>query len=316
MGHGNRDGFESVLFSRVNRFGFLGDGGSLDTRRISVRGSPLSIARVTSSGHRITLTEEDALTFLVPRVGRVQVRTGTRDWHSAKGSVLALRPGKRETTVLRAEESEYLAYVLFLPVAELAASGSDRVSEAQLFGTGAAVVMSGVGALRLQEYLAFAVEDLLVQPASTITDRTARGFAALAMDMLFDLIEATVEAQGGMAALVTADAGLRRAVQAREILVERADEPLAIADLAQELGIGLRSLQLAFFRSFGTTPRAMLTQIRLENARAQLLAAGPEAQVTTIAMDAGFTHLSRFSQAYRRAFGERPVDTLNRSRRH
>ena len=86
--------------------------------------------------------------------------------------------------------------------------------------------------------------------------------------------------------------------------------------MANEPGVGLRSLQRAFLRTFGTTPRTVLTRIRLENARAKLLVWGPEAQVTSIAMDARFTHPSRFSKAYRRAFGERPIKTLKRARRH
>jgi AraC-like DNA-binding protein len=316
QGSGFEAVFDSALFSRVDAFRFVGDAGRLESRHIAVRGSPLRIARVTSTGHRIALTEEDGLTFLVPRLGRVQVRTRLKDWESGRGSVLALRPGQRETEVKRAGAEDYLAYVLVLPRAELARCEAAGLSEELLFGGQGGALLTGEAAQRLQEYLAFAVEQLAARPVSRVSERAARGFAALALDLLIDLIEAAVAERASSASLVASDPGLRRAAMARDILVARAEEPLSIADLARELGVGLRSLQLCFMRSFGTTPRAMLTRIRLENARARLMAAGPEAQVTTIAMDAGFTHLSRFSEAYRQAFGERPVDTLQRARRH
>ena len=43
-------------------------------------------------------------------------------------------------------------------------------------------------------------------------------------------------------------------------------------------------------------------------------AANGDGQVTMIALDSGFYHLSRFVQAYARAFGERPSETLARRR--
>jgi transcriptional regulator GlxA family with amidase domain len=99
-----------------------------------------------------------------------------------------------------------------------------------------------------------------------------------------------------------------------EIMRTRSDEPLSMVDLARELGLGVRSLQLAFQTVLGEGPRARLTRIRLERARERLLAGDPHDEVTTIALDCGFTHLSRFAGAYLRAYGERPSDTLARRR--
>lgn len=93
------------------------------------------------------------------------------------------------------------------------------------------------------------------------------------------------------------------------------DEPLSMQEIAQVLGVSLRSLQLAFAEVYGgLSPRDVLNRIRLEKARARLLAADGNAQITTIAMDSGLFHLGRFSQAYARAFGEKPSETLLRRR--
>jgi transcriptional regulator GlxA family with amidase domain len=85
-------------------------------------------------------------------------------------------------------------------------------------------------------------------------------------------------------------------------------------ELAQSLGISLRSLQLAFQEVHGHGPREALNRIRLEKARQRLLAAREEGRVTAIALESGFSHLSRFAQSYAQAFGERPSETLLRRR--
>ena len=88
-----------------------------------------------------------------------------------------------------------------------------------------------------------------------------------------------------------------------------------MAKLAESLGVSLRSLQMAFAAAYGgCSPRAILNRIRPEKARARLLASPQDGQVTTIAMDSGFFHLGRFSQAYARAYGEKPSETLARRR--
>jgi transcriptional regulator GlxA family with amidase domain len=57
-----------------------------------------------------------------------------------------------------------------------------------------------------------------------------------------------------------------------------------------------------------------LRNARFEKAREALRRARPEESVTEIAMTLGFSHMGRFSVEYRRRFGERPSETLRRSR--
>ena len=59
---------------------------------------------------------------------------------------------------------------------------------------------------------------------------------------------------------------------------------------------------------------ALVRERRLERTHAQLLAADPAvSSVTEIALNNGFSHLSRFSAAYRRRFAEYPSETLRRA---
>ena len=94
-------------------------------------------------------------------------------------------------------------------------------------------------------------------------------------------------------------------------------EPLSVRYVAVALGVSERTLQWAFQRHFGLAIMTFVRQHRLEQAKRKLLAADVEAMsVTTVAMDSGFTHLGRFSSAYRQYFGEYPSETLRRQQSH
>ena len=92
-------------------------------------------------------------------------------------------------------------------------------------------------------------------------------------------------------------------------------EPIALSDLERVGGVAARTLQLAFRRAHGCSPREWIQRRRLHVARERLLAATPHDTVADIATACGFTRLATFSAAYARRFGESPSATLVRSRR-
>jgi len=98
--------------------------------------------------------------------------------------------------------------------------------------------------------------------------------------------------------------------RAREFLYAHAEEPLDLAQLAEAAGTGIRALQLGFRRHFGTSISEMLRDIRLAHLNVRLSAASPDARITDIALELGFTHLSRMASAYRAKFGETPSATM------
>lgn len=106
---------------------------------------------------------------------------------------------------------------------------------------------------------------------------------------------------------------LPRALRAaRDCLEATAEEPLDLMQLAASAGVGIRALQLGFRRHFGLSISEMLLDIRLANLHARLSQATPDASITDIAFDLGFTHLGRMAGAYREKFGEAPSATLRR----
>lgn len=98
--------------------------------------------------------------------------------------------------------------------------------------------------------------------------------------------------------------------RARNFIMEHLTEPITIAQIAQAVGVSIRSLQVGFKAEFGCTPMRFLSQHRLNQAHYLLLTSPADTLVSAIAFDAGFSHLGRFSIAYRNAFGKSPRETL------
>jgi len=124
---------------------------------------------------------------------------------------------------------------------------------------------------------------------------------------VFGLSVETVRSPAGDVVLPGA---VRRAVQ---FIDDHAAEPIGVAEVAEASRMSVRGLQLAFRRALDTTPTDYLRRARLSHARTQLTCATPdETTVTDVALEWGFTNTSRFSRAYRGAYGESPRQTLER----
>jgi AraC-like DNA-binding protein len=101
--------------------------------------------------------------------------------------------------------------------------------------------------------------------------------------------------------------------ECRELLERHAFEELTVPDIAECLGVSVRTLQTALRAEAGATPSELLRSIRLDRAREMLLEAGPREQtVTAVAELCGFTHQGRFSALYLKTFGELPSESLRR----
>jgi AraC-like DNA-binding protein len=110
--------------------------------------------------------------------------------------------------------------------------------------------------------------------------------------------------------LSTPPAPSRVVAAATEIMRDRAGARLTIAEVARQVGVSERSLQLAFRRQLGVSPREQLRDLRLDQVRRELRATSAEGKsVSRIAADWGFAHLGRFAASYRQKFGENPSQT-------
>ncbi|MFI5914891.1 helix-turn-helix transcriptional regulator [Dactylosporangium sp. NPDC051541] len=107
-------------------------------------------------------------------------------------------------------------------------------------------------------------------------------------------------------------ATLRRAVA---YIDDNAHRDITVADIAAAAYVTIRTIQHAFRRHLGTTPTAHLRRVRLEHAHRDLRAAVPATgtsisastiTVAGIARHWGFADQTRFTAAYRAAFGQPP----------
>jgi AraC-like DNA-binding protein len=106
--------------------------------------------------------------------------------------------------------------------------------------------------------------------------------------------------------------------RAEEFMQAHCADPLRIADVAAAAGCSVRTLGDVFRRFRGRTPLAALHAIRLEQVHATLSLRATRddgAAVGAIARRYGFANPSRFVAAFRRRFGEAPLDVLRRTSR-
>lgn len=130
------------------------------------------------------------------------------------------------------------------------------------------------------------------------------------------------DAASWVAGLVMEQAGVRAASPESLQRVERIEqwvaahlgENITLDRLCAVSGLGTRTLQKLFLARYGQSPLEWVNARRLAAARAQLLQAPAAVAISTVALDSGFTHLGRFSGAYRQAHGELPSATLAAAR--
>lgn len=94
-----------------------------------------------------------------------------------------------------------------------------------------------------------------------------------------------------------------------------AHEPVTLDDLVAISGVAGRTLFKHFKAFKDVGPMTYLRRVRMERARAALMAAQPGESVTAVALRWGFHELGRFAGSYLRQFGEKPSATLRRATR-
>lgn len=103
-----------------------------------------------------------------------------------------------------------------------------------------------------------------------------------------------------------------RLVREAERLMIAAGPDITVGEIAQQLRVSLRSLELGFREARNMTPTQAHREIRLRAAREALLNPTAATSVTSVATDFGFPHLARFAGYYRAMFDETPGATLRR----
>ncbi len=99
--------------------------------------------------------------------------------------------------------------------------------------------------------------------------------------------------------------------RAQAFIKDEYRDPIQLKDLCAHSGVGFRTLQRYFAAQFQMSPLQYVNALRMNKARRALVNAEPSVStVTQIATGNGFSHLGRFSVAYRAYFDESPSETL------
>ena len=103
--------------------------------------------------------------------------------------------------------------------------------------------------------------------------------------------------------------------RAEEFMRVHCAAPIRITDIAAAAGCSVRTVGAVFRHFRGRTPLDALHAIRLEQVHGELSRGAGDAPVGAVARRYGFTNASRFVTAFRRRFGETPLDVARRASR-
>lgn len=108
------------------------------------------------------------------------------------------------------------------------------------------------------------------------------------------------------------DISPRHVRRARDIIHASRDDTISIADLAQRVGVSVRSLQNGFRQFLGVTPLEYVRRHRLEQLHRALMDSQSRANVTEMMLECGIVNFGRYAQYYRQQYGCLPSETLRR----
>ena len=103
-------------------------------------------------------------------------------------------------------------------------------------------------------------------------------------------------------------------IRLEEVLAEHLGEPLQTTELCELIGVTERTLRVCCAQFLGISPIRYVLLRRLSRARVALRDAEPDgANLLELVRGFGFAELGRFEAAYRAAFSEAPLTTLQRA---
>ena len=302
-------------FPGTSNFSFEGSGQDFRARASTVAFEELRLLRYSNSGTQFDFSMLDTMSINFPTQGYCSYTTTKADVRGAPGGTAITQYGERVRVGL---VSAYSGLVLLVSDSALvrqanALLGADAVTRLQDLcagadtldlrrGPGAVLARSAFGALREAEVLNQIGLGAIIR--SETYDHLANLLLVATLPKLRERLERPERSAGTLAI-----------ARAREYLEAQADGPVRISDLAHELGMSVRALQLGFRHQLGKTPLEFLFECRMQNARRLLLGAPAGASVTSIAIECGFANVGAFAGRYHKVFGELPSETLRHRQR-
>ncbi len=205
-------------------------------------------------------------------------------------------------------EQSFSVLALSIDSALLESSLDDASRDgAALLADGAALAVDAPSRQRLVRQAGIYAEFQLKYAQARATDPLVRL-------MEEDMVQALVEGLGRSLydqRRLPAAAAARLVRRAIAFTRQDVSDVLLISDICDAIGTSRRSLEMAFQRCLGVSPKRYLKRERLLRCHLALLSVG-QGNVSQVAARFGFIHMGQFSSDYRRLFGELPNATLAR----
>lgn len=265
-----------------------------------------TICRVRSTGHDVHVREPNALTLIVPLSGQITIEDDFGICTARPGGALLAPPGRRDTRVEANPGNPFVGVPVLIPAAMLG-------NKTRFAGFRRTISINGSRLLLHAE--AIRLVSLLQEELSNGTGLLRRPRAERSWsDLLEEIIGEIIEKSGDLPRChdVAGSVSARRVRRAEEYMLAHLSDLATIADVAAELGISVRTLELDYRSVHNMSPHSYLARLRLAVARRLLLSDPEIGSVTDVCMACGIGHAGRFSSAYREQYGELPSETLRR----
>lgn len=150
------------------------------------------------------------------------------------------------------------------------------------------------------------LQELIRSPALLENSRLRTGFQQRVLDSILAVVANAGGTRGQLPAPSTRSYIVGRAV---DYIEAHLADPISIRDICATIRVCPRTLSYAFSEVLGASPKSYLLATRLNRTHRELGEARGQGSIESIAARWGFSHMGRFAQYYRAAFGERPSDT-------
>ena len=107
------------------------------------------------------------------------------------------------------------------------------------------------------------------------------------------------------------DDQLRKIRLAKDIILERFNEPPTLVELSEEINLGLRQLKQGFKETYGKPVFQYLLDYKMDKA-AKLLSEG-KYNVNEVSIELGYSNSSHFIHAFKKKFGITPLNYMKQS---
>jgi AraC-like DNA-binding protein len=286
------------------------DGGPFDACHHHVRGENLSLNYIEYGAKvRIEPGRLDRFYLLqIPLCGGAEIRNGVFQFLSDANHAVVLNPHLPTTMLWTPQTRQVLVQVDRKALQDHATT---------LLGAKAPAPLTFENTMHLNAPKAIALRQMIQFLLSEIdAERLILGDAGLMSrqvenTLMTGLIEAVPNNYAPLIGKQASDISPRKLRLAEEYITANLHQQICLDDIARAANATPRNLQDIFRQFRNCSPLQFWRDQRLGAARNDLLCADDNDSVTQIAMRWGFTHLGRFSDVYRKAFGETPSTTLD-----